>query len=125
MAPRSAVRAIHRASDCSDYLLSELKVNVPFDFVVNHTAFPAGEYIVNANTDGHRFIIQNLNDPEYVIQMASNDILLKPSETHDHSKMVFAKVNGKHVLHQICFEGNNHTHDLLHASDVIELASTQ
>lgn len=100
-------------------------VNVPFDFVVNHTEFPAGEYRVSANTDGHRLIIQNKTAPKYAIFVANNNIMLSQSRIHNRSKMVFVLTDGQHVLHQVYLPNDNHTHDIVHARDVIELAQTR
>ena len=99
-----------------------LTAQVPFDFVVNHTSLPAGEYLVSANNDGHRLVIQNKAEPRYAIFVANNNILLNESNIKNQGKMVFAVSNGEHVLHQVYLAGDNHTHDILHASDVAELA---
>ena len=105
--------------------LPALTTNVPFDFVVNHTTLPAGEYLVSANNDGHRLVIQNKADPQYAIFVANNDIVLNQSQIRDQGKMVFAVSNGQRVLHQIYLAGDNHTHDIMHASDVPELVPTR
>ena len=105
--------------------ISATKVNVPFDFVVNHTTLPAGEYVVSANTDGHRLIIQNKTEPKYAIFVANNNILLNQSEIQNKSKMVFAVNDGLHILHHVYLAGDNHTHDIVHGSDVTELARTR
>ena len=102
-----------------------ITVNVPFDFVVNHTTLPAGEYVVSANNDGYRFIIQNKTEPKYGVFVVNNNRRMYRSEIQDQSRMVFALTNGHHVLHQIYLQGDDHTHDIVHGSDVIELARTR
>ena len=99
-----------------------LTCNVPFQFVVNHTTFPVGEYVVSTNTDGHRLILQNNTEPKYVILVATENIILNQSEIQNQGRMIFALNNGQHVLHQVYLAGDNHTHDIVHGSDVIELA---
>lgn len=53
----------------------------------------------------------------------SNDIQLAPGSLHSKDKLIFLRTNGQHVLHQISIEGDNHTHDINHAADVIELVA--
>jgi hypothetical protein len=98
--------------------------NVPFDFVVNGTTFPKGEYLVSAPSDGNRLLIQNKNDAQYSTFVLNKNIST-PFNTYTQAKMEFARTNGQHVLHQISFEGDNHTHDIIHGSDVIELIATR
>ena len=100
-------------------------VDVPFDFVVNHTTLPAGKYVVSVNTDGRRLIIQNKTEPRYGIFLVNNNISVAESQIQNQSKMVFAINDGKHVLHQVYLAGDNHIHDILHRNDVIELAPTR
>lgn len=114
-----------RPAIAQNQFIEVTKVNVPFDFVVNHTTLPAGQYVVSANTDGHRFIIQNQTHSKYAVFVANNNISLNDSEITDNSKMVFSLRDGEHVLHQIYLRGDDHTHDILHARDVTELAPTR
>lgn len=99
--------------------------NVPFDFVVNGTTFPKGEYVVSTTSDGRKLLIHNKNEPRYATIVLNTDVPLGPYKNHSQSKMVFARTNGQHVLHQISIAGDSHTHDIIHGSDVIELASTR
>ena len=99
--------------------------NVPFDFVVNGTTLPKGEYVVSAPSDGRKLLIQNKREPQYSVVDLNTNVLLSPLETHKQAKMVFARTDGQHVLHQIRVEGDNHTHDIVHGSDVIELVATR
>jgi hypothetical protein len=98
---------------------------VPFEFVVNGTTLPAGTYIVRTNINGFMLMIQNEDRPEYVKYINNNDVMLNSGVTHASSKLVFMLDQGRHVLHQICVEGDNHTHDLLHGPDVAELVATR
>ena len=102
----------------------QTKTEVPFDFVVDGTMLPAGTYGVTFYTDGRGFTIQNRDNPNYVrILIRNNEIRLLPNgKTHDTSAMVFSLSNGQRVLHQIKVEGDNHTHDIVHGTDVAELA---
>jgi hypothetical protein len=99
--------------------------NVPFDFVVNGTTLPKGEYVVSAPSDGRKLLIQNKNDPQYSTYVLNTDVPLGIHKTHSEAKMVFVRTNGQHVLHQISVTGDNHTHDIVHGADVIELVATR
>jgi hypothetical protein len=99
--------------------------NVPFDFVVNGTTFPAGTYVVQTYFDGHRVMIQNRDNPEYSTIVSNNNVMLAPYKAHDAANFVFGLNNGQHVLHQIRLEGDDHTHDIIHGSDVAELVASR
>jgi hypothetical protein len=81
--------------------------------------------VVSAPSDGKRLLIQNKNDPQYSAYVLNTDVPLGPFKTHSHANMVFARTNGQHVLHQISVAGDNHTHDISHGADVIELVATR
>lgn len=99
--------------------------SVPFDFFVNGTTFPRGEYVVSAPSDGHRFLLQNKAKPEYGTFVLNTDIALGANRIHAENKLIFVRTNGQHVLHQICLAGDSHTHDMIHGSEVIELVATR
>ena len=96
---------------------------VLFDFVVGGTMLPSGTYEVSFYANGHGFKIQNRDNPKYVKTMVfNNQIMLPKGKNHDTSAFVFSLSNGQHVLHQIKVQGDNHTHDIFHGTDVAELA---
>ena len=100
------------------------RTEVPFDFVVNDTMLPSGTYEVSFYASGHGLMIQNLDNPNYLkIMVLSNEIRLRQGKNHDTSALVFSLSNGQHVLHQIKVESDNHTHDIIHETDVAELAA--
>src|SRR5690349_2696964 len=75
--------------------------NVPFDFVVNGTALPQGNYVVTAYETGHVLMIQNTEQPEYVAVVHNTNVAMNPQRSHEQTKMIFLKSSGQHVLHQI------------------------
>lgn len=103
----------------------KLTTSVPFDFVVNGTILPAGTYIVMTYTTGQAVMIQNRDEPEYVKILNNNDIALAPYTNHEGTTLVFNMDNGRHVLHQIRLAGDNHTHDIIHGTDVAELVASR
>jgi hypothetical protein len=103
----------------------KLTGNVPFDFMVNGTVFPKGTYTVSTSMDGHTMMIKNNEKPEYSTFVSNNNIALPSHAAHPVGKMIFNRNNGQHVLHQIALEGDNHTHDIVHGGDIIELVATK
>ncbi len=103
----------------------KMTTNVPFDFVVNGTTLPAGDYVVSTYTSGHLLMIQNKDMPEYVKVVSNTNVALHdPNAIHRSSKLVFRLNNGQHVLHQIYITGDDHAHDIVHGNDVAELVAT-
>lgn len=94
---------------------------VPFDFVVNDTTLPAGNYVVSTHGSGNMLMIQNKDNPEYV-KIATNTYYSNPNPNaaHEDSKLVFGLNNGQHNLHQVRIAGDMRTHDISHADDIAE-----
>ena len=93
--------------------------SVPFDFVVNHTAFPAGEYSVTISSYDRRLLIRNQADPQYTV--FAMYVSAAPSHIRNEHKFVFAVNDGQHVLHQVYVAADKTTYDIVHGSDVAEL----
>jgi hypothetical protein len=103
----------------------KLITNVPFDFVVSGTTLPAGTYVVRTYMTGHVLMIQNRDNGEYSKIVTNTEISLLPSSTRQGTSLVFLQTNGQHVLHQIRFGNDNHTHDINHGNDVAELVASR
>lgn len=101
--------------------LTRTEVNVPFDFVVGDVALPAGEYQISSDKSGKLFQIQNADDPRQIVTVFSSNIMLEPYSHQPTTKLVFVVDQGRHVLHQIRFESDDHTHDIMHGDNVAEL----
>ncbi len=99
------------------------RIDVPFEFAVGNVALPAGEYEVASDLSGKLFKLQNIENPQYVATTLSHNILLDPYSNQATTKLVFVVDKGKHVLHQICFRADGHTHDLVHGNEVVELVA--
>ncbi len=95
--------------------------DVPFDFVVNGTMLPQGNYVIATYETGHMLMIQNTEKPEYVAIVLNNNVAMGPQTSHEHPKMAFLKSNGQYVLHQIT--SDDHTHDIVHGNDATELVA--
>lgn len=103
----------------------KMTAKVPFDFLVNGAAFPKGEYLVSETSDGRKLLITNKSEPQYSTFVLNTNRPLAPGKIHTDGKIVFARNNGQHVLHQICFTADSHTNDIVHGSDVVELVATR
>lgn len=114
-----------RSAIAQNDFTQKLTGNVPFDFVVNGTTLPRGEYVVSATSDGLKLLIQNKSEARYATFVLSKDVPLDPYKAPSQAKMVFVRTNGQHVLHQISIEDANHADDIIHGSDVIELVTTR
>lgn len=112
------------ATSAAAQQLSDAKLitKVPFDFVVSGTTLPAGTYVVKTYTDAV-LIIQNRDNGEYSKFLTNTDFSLSPSSTREGTSLVFLLTNGQHVLHQIRFQNEEHSHDIIHGNDVPELVA--
>ena len=98
--------------------------SVPFNFVVNGTALPAGDYRIMTYL-GNSLLIQNVDKPEYSVLIQNTNVVLNEGKIHKDTKLIFVLTNGQHVLHQIAFLDDNHIHDIVHSADVVELVATR
>lgn len=100
--------------------------DAPFDFVVRGTALPAGHYTVSTYSTGSGILIKNVDTKQSVFALNKDITLTGNPSTHETTKVVFGlNSDGRQVLHQICITGDDHTHDLIHGSDVTELVSSR
>jgi hypothetical protein len=98
------------------------RLDVPFDFVVNETTLPAGNYAVWSDFDNQVLTISNTATGAQVFALI-NSFEVQPAT--GESKLVFRRDGYTHVLHQVQRAGDTHTHDLVHRADVIELAGNR
>ena len=97
-------------------------VNVPFSFVVNDSTLPAGNYAFWSDFDNQVLTITNTATGAQVCALI-NSFEVQPAA--GQSKLVFRRDGYTHVLHQVQRAGDNHTHNLVHRSDVMELAENR
>jgi hypothetical protein len=108
-----------------DSWTTKAKASVPFNFVVNGTTLPAGDYRITMYL-GNSLLIQNVDRPDYKMVVQNRNIVLNPDKTiQKDTKLVFLLKDGRHVLHQIAVADDNHIHDLIHGDDVVELVATR
>lgn len=100
-------------------------VAVPFEFSVGDTVLPAGSYAVLTHSLDHAIQLLNTDTgaSAYALQ---NDIMLNPQGSMiSETKLVFRRDGDRHVLHQIRLVEDDHVHDIVHETEILELAQAQ
>ncbi len=97
-------------------------VTVPFQFVVGNTIFPAGEYAVLTRSADNGINLWNADTGVSAFVLHRNIMLNPPGSTISETTLVFRRDGDRHVLHQIKLVEDNHVHDLVHGTEVLELA---
>lgn len=109
-----------------DSWTTKATTSVPFNFVVNRTTLPAGDYQIMTNSAASALLIRNVDNLDRTVLVLNRNVVLNPDERNQkESKLVFVLNNGQHVLHQIRIAGDDHIHDIIHGADVVELVATR
>ncbi len=87
-----------------------LKVNVPFNFIVNRASLPAGEYSVQSMDDNGRVLAIRDLDTKATSLVISNPCRSRDSASQ--TKLIFHRYGDRYFLNQIWVEGNNAGHEL-------------
>ncbi len=82
-----------------------MKVNVPFSFIVSRTALPSGQYTIQGlGTAGNAMSIRTPDNKAKSLVLARRCESLKTSE---QSKLVFHRYGDRYFLAQIWMAGSN------------------
>ena len=81
-----------------------LEVAVPFAFKAGLMVLPAGSYVFSSNEDGRELAIKGASTEELHVRILSR--LVGPSPAEDGT-LVFAKIEGSHVLAEVWINGWN------------------
>jgi hypothetical protein len=97
-----------------------VKANVPFDFIVGRSMFPAGQYTVQS-IDGSALSIGNsdLHTRRIVLSRRCQSI-----QASDKTKLVFHRYGNSYFLSQIWAAGDNSGHELPKSARELEVART-
>jgi len=98
---------------------TKIKVDVPFNFVVNRTLMPAGTYMISSVGMGGTLIFQGLDNNALKLVNASYDAASKPSE---NTKLVFRCYGERYFLSQIWSAGSDRGRRLPKAAAETEVA---
>jgi hypothetical protein len=83
----------------------EVRANVPFDFVVNHTTLPAGSYSITTMGGGNQIlVVRGLDAPAVRLANANS---IEASTAATRTKLVFHLYEGRYFLSQIWTEGES------------------
>jgi len=86
-----------------------MKVNIPFNFVVGGATLPSGEYTVQGLSLGNAISIRKSDQTATRLTLA---IRCESSKTPEQSKLVFHKYGDRYFLAQIWMAGDNSGHEL-------------
>ncbi len=97
-----------------------MKVNVPFNFIVSGGTLPNGEYTIQGlGTSGNAISIRSSDKTAKSLELASRCESRKMSE---QSKLVFHRYGNRYFLAQIWMAGNNAGHELPQSRREVEVA---
>jgi len=99
---------------------TNVKADIPFDFVVGNQSMPAGEYLVASQGFGSPAIwIRSEDGKATAVTMTNACVSADPS---DKTKLVFRHLAGQYFLSQIWTEGNSSGRELLKSKTEMHLA---
>jgi hypothetical protein len=98
---------------------TKIKVDVPFNFVVNRTLMPAGTYTISSVGMGSTLAFRGTDNHALKLVNASYDTSSKPSES---TKLVFRCYGDRYFLSQIWTEGSDRGRRLPKAAAESEVA---
>jgi hypothetical protein len=81
-----------------------MKVNVPFDFVVNGVTLPSGEYSVQGLALGNAISIRKADHTAKALALGTR---CQSAKTSENSKLVFHRYGNRYFLAQIWMAGDN------------------
>jgi len=89
---------------------TELKANVPFDFIVNGSTFPAGEYSFRSvDTLGKVLSIRSVNSQTQGMIVSSDTRSSAPSQ---QTKLVFHRYGNQYFLAEVWLQGDDMGRDV-------------
>ena len=99
-----------------------LKVNVPFDFVVNGAMLPSGEYSVQGLALGNAISIRKA---DYTAKALVLGTRCQSPKTSEKSKLVFHRYGNRYFLAQIWMAGENAGLELAKSRVETEIAQSR
>ena len=101
---------------------TNVKANIPFDFVVGDHAYSAGEYTVKSISQSSPAIrIDNADESEKGIALANACEKLQPAT---QTTLVFQRLGNNYFLYQIWTEGNSTGREFRMSKTQVQLART-
>jgi hypothetical protein len=102
---------------------TNVKANVPFDFVVGNHAYPAGDYSVKSlSENGTPILIDNDRESAKGIALSYTCTSAKASDT---TKLVFHRLGDSYFLYQVWTQGNSAGREFPMSKTEVQLAQLQ
>lgn len=105
-------------SASSQVMTGTIKTTVDTAFMVGNIQLPAGDYTLSFDTATSRMYMHNVNTLE-TVSVFTRDIVENAPTT---DKLIFRQDGNKRALHQVWSEQAGHVHDIVHGTEVQELA---
>ena len=87
-----------------------VKANVPFNFIVNKTELPAGQYSIRPL--GMTGVAMSINSSDHSVVKAILPLACESAEVQKTSKLVFHRYGSQYFLAQIWTAGSNRGEEL-------------
>jgi hypothetical protein len=99
---------------------TNVKANIPFDFVVGDHAYPAGEYTIKSLSQTSPALrIDNEDESEQGVTLSNTCNKLQPAEG---TTLVFQHLGDSYFLYQIWTEGNTSGRELPRSKAEVQIA---
>lgn len=99
----------------------QVKVTVPFEFVVGNTVLPAGDYWVSTSMRSSSVLMLTNTRTKAQAITSNINIGVNAGGYNESSSLVFVlDAGGRHVLHQIWIAGQSHGHNIVHEKGLPE-----
>jgi hypothetical protein len=99
---------------------TNVKATIPFDFVVDDHAYPAGEYTVKSLSQGSAAIrIDNADESEMGITLSNACSKARPAVG---TTLVFQRLGNNYFLYQVWTEGNSAGRQFRVSKNEVQLA---
>lgn len=98
-----------------------MKADVPFEFIVNGSTLPPGQYTIQSfgTADGKTLLLRNSDQNE---NATVNAINVESRKSAPETRLIFHRYGNRYFLSQIWIEGNDRGHELPRSHRESELA---
>lgn len=103
----------------SQVLSGTMVTKVDTDFMVGNIRMPAGEYSFSFDTATSRMYMHNKTALQ-TVSVFTRDIV--DDTTPTENKLTFRQDGNQRVLHRVWSEQSGHVHDIVHGTEIQELA---
>lgn len=88
----------------------DMKVNIPFNFIINGATLPAGEYsVTSADVGGQVLLIRDLSSYRNKLILANS---CRSAKAATKTKLVFHRYGNRYFMNQIWIAGDDAGHEI-------------